>query len=107
MSGGAAFAVALLMAAFILADIDITDPAGFEAYRQLVAPTISAGGGCYRVRGGRCEVLEGQWQPRRLVVLEFESMAAARAWYDSDAYAPAKAIRQRTARSNIVVVEGL
>lgn len=95
------------MAAFIIADIDITDPAGFEAYRQLVAPTIDAAGGCYRVRGGQTEVLEGSWQPRRLVVLEFDSMAAARAWYDSDAYAPARAIRQQTAASNVVLVEGL
>lgn len=95
------------MPAFIIADIDITDPEGFEAYRQLVTPTVDHAGGRYRVRGGRVEVLEGQWQPRRLVMLEFESMAAARAWYESDAYAPAKAIRQRSASSHVVLVEGL
>jgi uncharacterized protein (DUF1330 family) len=95
------------MPAFIIADIDITDSEGFETYRQLVAPTIEAAGGRYRIRGGRVEVLEGEWRPRRVVVLEFESMAAARSWYESDAYAPAKAIRQRTTTSNVVLVEGL
>lgn len=97
----------LPMAAFIIADIDITDPQGFEAYRQLVAPSIDAAGGRYRVRGGSVTVLEGQWQPRRLVVLEFDSLATARAWYDSDSYAPIRAIRQRTAGSNVVLVDGL
>lgn len=95
------------MSAFVIAEIDVTDPEGFETYRQLVAPTVDAAGGRYRVRGGRVEVLEGGWQPRRVVVLEFESMAAAQAWYRSDAYAPARAIRQRTATSNVVLVEGL
>ncbi len=95
------------MSAFIIAEIDVTDPEGFETYRQLVAPTIEAAGGRYRIRGGRVEVLEGDWRPRRVVVLEFESMAAARSWYESDAYAPAKAIRQRTTTSNVVLVEGL
>ncbi len=95
------------MPAFIIAEIDVTDPEGFETYRQLVAPTVEAAGGRYRIRGGRVEVLEGGWRPRRVVMLEFESMAAARSWYESDAYAPAKAIRQRTTVSNVVLVEGL
>lgn len=95
------------MSAFIIAEIDVTDPEGFETYRQLVAPTVEAAGGRYRIRGGRVEVLEGHWRPRRVVVLEFESMAAARSWYESDDYAPAKAIRQRTTTSNVVLVEGL
>lgn len=95
------------MPAFIIAEIDVTDPAGFEAYRKLVAPTIADAGGEYRVRGGALDVLEGEWKPRRLVILEFASMAAARAWYESDVYAPVKAIRQKSARTNVVLVEGL
>jgi len=95
------------MPAFIIADIDVTDPAGFDSYRQLVAPTIGAAGGNYRVRGGVFEVLEGDYRPNRLVILEFESMAAARAWYGSDAYAPVKAIRLRSAATNVILVEGL
>lgn len=94
------------MPAYIIADVDIADPKGFETYRQLVAPTIAAAGGAYKVRGGAFEVLEGRYQPKRLIVLEFESMAAARAWYHSDAYAPVKAIRERTAVSNVILVEG-
>ncbi len=95
------------MPAFIIADIDVTDLEGFEAYRKLVAPTIADAGGRYRVRGGAFDVVEGEWQPKRLVILEFDSMAAARAWYESDAYAPVKAIRQKSARTNVVLVEGL
>lgn len=95
------------MPAYLIANIDVSDPAGFETYRTLVAPTIAAAGGRYRVRGGNVTVLEGQWQPKRLVVLEFDSMASALEWYESDEYATAKAIRQRTTRSDVVVVEGL
>jgi uncharacterized protein (DUF1330 family) len=95
------------MPAYIIADVDVSDPKGFETYRQLVAPTIAAAGGVYKVRGGTFEVLEGTYQPKRLIVLEFESMAAARAWYHSDEYAPVKAIRQRTAATNVILVEGM
>jgi uncharacterized protein (DUF1330 family) len=96
-----------LMPAYLIANIDVTDPVGFETYRSLVAPTITAAGGRYRVRGGNVQVLEGQWRPKRLVMLEFETLAAALAWYESDEYAPAKTIRQRTAVSDVVIVEGL
>lgn len=95
------------MPAYIIADVDVSDPQGFETYRQLVAPTITAAGGAYRVRGGAFQVLEGDYQPKRLIVLEFESMAAARAWYESDAYAPVRAIRQKTAATNVILVEGM
>lgn len=95
------------MPAYLIADVDVSDPKGFETYRQLVAPTITAAGGTYRVRGGAFQVLEGDYEPKRLIVLEFESMAAARAWYESDAYAPIKAIRQKTAATNVILVEGL
>ncbi len=95
------------MPAYIIADVDVSDPKGFETYRQLVAPTITVAGGAYKVRGGTFEVLEGSYQPKRLIVLEFASMAAARAWYESDAYAPIKAIRQKTAATNVILVEGL
>lgn len=95
------------MPAFIIADIDVTDPEGFEAYRRLVAPTIAEAGGVYRVRGGAIEVLEGEYRPKRLVILEFPSMAAARAWYESETYAPVKSIRLKTALTNALLVEGL
>lgn len=95
------------MSAFIFANVDVTDPAGFAAYRELVAPTVSAAGGRYRVRGGETRQLEGSYAPRRTVLLEFDSMAAALAWYESDAYAPARALRQRTAVSDVILMEGV
>jgi uncharacterized protein (DUF1330 family) len=95
------------MAAYVIVDIEVTDPVGYEEYKKLAAPTVAAYGGRYVVRGGAAETLEGDWIPRRLVVLEFESVADARRWWDSPEYAEARAVRQRTARTNMVVVAGL
>lgn len=95
------------MPAFIIANVNVTDPQGFATYRELVAPTVAAAGGRYRVRGGEVRVLEGHWVPSRLVMLEFDTLAEAQAWYESDAYAPARALRQRTAVSDVILVEGL
>lgn len=94
------------MAAYIIADIDVTDPAGFDEYRQQVAPMIAKWGGKYLVRGGALEGLEGDWAPSRLVVLEFESLERAKEFYHSEAYRPVMAIRHKTAVSNLVIVEG-
>ena len=71
------------MPAYVIADIEITDAAGYEEYRRRVPATVAQYGGRYLVRGGAAETLEGDWQPRRLVVLEFPSIAQARRWYDS------------------------
>lgn len=95
------------MSAFVVANIDVTDPEGFALYRTLVSPTVEAAGGRYRVRGGETRVVEGGWQPSRLVILEFPTMAAAVSWYESDEYSEAKAVRQRSAHSDVVLVEGL
>ncbi|MCW5624058.1 MAG: DUF1330 domain-containing protein [Burkholderiales bacterium] len=95
------------MPAYIIASIDITDPQGYEAYRQLVGPAVAAGNGKFRVRGGAMEVLEGSWPRKRVVILEFDSMQAARDWYHSETYAPAKAVRQKTAITDLLLVEGL
>lgn len=95
------------MSAFIFANVDVTDPAGFATYRELVAPTITEAGGRYRVRGGTVQVLEGAFVPKRAVLLEFDSMDAALAWYHSDAYAPARALRQRSAITDVVLMQGV
>jgi uncharacterized protein (DUF1330 family) len=94
------------MAAYVLADIEITDPAGYEEYRRGVQATVARHGGRYLVRGGPSATLEGDWQPRRLVVLEFPSLAEARRWYDSEDYRALRAIRQRCSRGHAVLVEG-
>ena len=95
------------MTAYVIADIEVLDPAGYEAYRQQVPATIAAYGGRYLARGGATEVLEGSWSPRRCVILEFPSMAQLKAWWDSPEYQPLRTIRERTTRSNLVATEGL
>lgn len=95
------------MAAYVIADIEVTDRDGFAEYQQKVPATIAAYGGRYLVRGGASEVLEGNWTPQRNVVLEFPSMAQLKAWYHSPEYRPLIAIRERTTKSNLIVVEGV
>ena len=95
------------MAAYFIVEIDIHDPAGFEEYRKQVSATIERYGGRYLVRGGRHETIEGEWRPKRIVLLEFPSMEQAKRWYESDEYRPLKALRLRTARGHIVLVEGV
>ena len=95
------------MAAYLVADIEITDPAAFEGYRNTVGESIAAFGGRYLARGGRTEIAEGDWTPRRLVILEFPTMERLKAWYDSPLYAPALALRKRSTNSNLVMVEGV
>ncbi len=94
------------MAGYVIANVDVKDAAAYEEYRKLVPATIQKYGGKYLVRGGPHEVLEDGWTPSRVVVLEFSSVERAKRWYFSDEYRPAKAIRQRTAVSSVVIVEG-
>jgi uncharacterized protein (DUF1330 family) len=94
------------MAAYFIVEIDITDPVGFEDYRKRVPATIERYGGRYLARGGTLETIEGSWTPKRVVVLEFPSIDQARRWYHSDEYRELKALRLRTSRGSIVLVEG-
>jgi uncharacterized protein (DUF1330 family) len=95
------------MVAYVIADVHITDPAAYEGYRQAVPATIAAYGGRYLARGGRTEVLEGDWQPHRVVILEFPTLARAQEWYRSPSYAPLAELRQASATSTLVITEGL
>ena len=94
------------MAAYVIVDIEVTDPDSYEEYRRLAPPTLGQYGGRYLARGGTTEVLEGSWAPHRLVILEFENVAQAKAWANSEEYRPARILRQRSARSQMVVIEG-
>ena len=94
------------MAGYVIADVEVLDPAGYEEYRRGVPASIAAYGGRYLVRGGATEVAEGEWIPKRVVILEFESAARAKAWLESPEYRPLRQIRQRCAKSKVVVVEG-
>jgi uncharacterized protein (DUF1330 family) len=95
------------MAAYFVVDIDIHDAAGLEEYRKQVPGTIAKYGGRFIVRGGKFETLEGSWQPKRLVMLEFPSVEQAKKWYDSEEYRPLKAMRFKASKANLVLVEGV
>lgn len=95
------------MAAYALVDVEITDSAGFAEYRKLVPASIAEFGGRFLVRGGAMEVLEGDWKPNRLVVLEFPDLTVLKAWYHSPAYQQLLALRERAATSNFVIVDGV
>ncbi len=95
------------MAAYIYADVEVTDPAAYEAYRQQVPALIAAHGGRYLVRGGAVEVLEGDRVPRRQVILEFADMAHLKAFYTSPAYQTLIAIRQGASVGNLIAIEGV
>ena len=95
------------MSAFIVAEVEVTDPGKFEEYRKLVPPTIEAFGGRYVVRGGAMECREGDWRPKRLVIIEFDDVDRAREWHDSDLYAPARALREASANTRMILVEGV
>lgn len=95
------------MAVYVIASVEVLDAAGYEEYRTQVPASIAAHGGRYLVRGGATEVLEGDWAPARCVILEFPDMARFRDWWSSPEYAALRPIRERTARSQIVVTQGV
>lgn len=96
------------MAAYVIADVKVSDPEQYKQYSALTPEAIRAGGGEILVRGGEAAVLEGQWEPSRVVVVRFQDMATAKAFYDSALYTEAKSKRQgATERFNMIVVEGV
>ena len=94
------------MRGYIVADVEIHDQEAYAEYRAGVLDSLVPFGGRFLVRGGTWEPLEGDWQPGRLVVLEFPSVEQARAWYESDAYRALRDLRRRISRGNLVLVEG-
>ena len=95
------------MPAYVIVDTDIHDPERYEDYKAASPGAIAAAGGRFVARGGELAVLEGDWSPSRIVILEFEDLEAARRWYDSDEYRAARALRAGAANLNIVAVEGV
>jgi uncharacterized protein (DUF1330 family) len=95
------------MPAYIIVEIDVTDPVGYEEYKQQAGATVEQYGGKYLVRGGATETLEGDWQPKRIVILEFDSTERARAWLNSEEYREPRKMRQRTAKTKMILVEGV
>jgi uncharacterized protein (DUF1330 family) len=95
------------MPAYIVVQVAVEDAEAYEQYKALAPPSIAAYGGRYLIRGGPSEVLEGTWHPARLVLLEFPTAAQARAWWSSPEYAPARAVRQRCAQTEMLLIEGI
>jgi uncharacterized protein (DUF1330 family) len=95
------------MPAYVIVETDISDPERYEQYKAASPGAIAAGGGRFLVRGGELAVLEGDWQPSRLVVLEFEDLAAAKRWYESEVYQEAKQLRRGAAHLRMVAVQGI
>ena len=95
------------MAAYVAVEVEVLDPNRYEKYKQMVPPSLAAYGGRFLVRGGAVESLEGEWLPKRFVLLEFPSVAQAKAWWDSPEYGEAKSLRHATARTQMIVIEGV
>jgi len=95
------------MAAYVIVEIEVVDPVGYEEYKKLAGATVLKHGGKYIVRGGATEVLEGNWKPKRIVVLEFESMQRAKDWLNCGEYAEPRKMRHRTATTNMILVDGV
>ena len=95
------------MAAYVLVDISETDPERAAQYRAMSGPSVERHGGHFLARGGAIRVLEGDWQPERLVVIEFTSAEGAQAWYDSEDYRQARSVRAGAGVWRMLVVDGI
>lgn len=95
------------MSAYVLVEVEVNEPIGYEEYKKMAPRSIHAHGGKYLIRGGPVETLEGEWPLKRVVLLEFPDAAAARDWWSSSDYRPARDLRQRTTRTRMVLLEGI
>lgn len=94
------------MAAYLVADVQVTDTAGFEEYRKGLPATLAPFGGRFLTKPGAIEVVEGHWSPTRLAIIEFESVARVKAWLESSEYRALQEVRHQTAKTNAVIVDG-
>lgn len=94
------------MSAYVIAEIEVTDPAAYEDYRKQVLPVVTKYAGRFVIRGGKVESLEGGWSPKRIVAVEFPTMEQALRFYRSSEYAPLIKLRQKASRGKLIVVEG-
>lgn len=94
------------MSAYVIVNVDVKNPAGYEEFKNRVPALVRKYGGEYLVRGGRFVVMEGDWRPSRLIIFRFPDIASAQTLYNDPEYQPLKALRQRASKMDIVVVEG-
>jgi uncharacterized protein (DUF1330 family) len=95
------------VAAYVVVDIEQTDPERAARYRELSGPSVERHGGRFLARGGALHALDGDWEPARLVIIEFASADAAKEWFDSDDYGEARRVREGAGTWKMVVVEGV
>ena len=95
------------MSAYVVVQVDVKDPARYQDYKNMVPASLEKFGGRFIVRGGATLTMEGDWAPRRFVIVEFPSVEQAKAWWASPEYAEAKALRQATAESQLIIAEGV
>ena len=95
------------MTAYVIVDIDVHESVGYEEYKKLAPAAVELYGGKYIARGGKTETLEGDWSPSRLVILQFDNSEQAKKWLNSEEYREARAMRHRTANSQMVVIDGV
>lgn len=93
--------------AYVIAQVEVTDPVAYEEYKVLSTRAIIESGGRVLVRGGTATAMEGDWQPSRMVVIEFESLERARRWYESETYRAACDARTNASNTQLVIVEGV
>jgi len=94
------------MAAYVIVKVDTKHPEQYESYKEMAQKTVAQYGGRYLARGGQMKVLEGSWEPTRIVILEFPSYEKAHEWWHSAEYAPAKELRQRLSTTDLLIVDG-
>lgn len=95
------------MSAYVIVDIEVKDLEKYQEYRKVAPATVQAYGGKYLARGGKIEVMEGNWTPKNVVVVEFESVERAKAWYNSPEYVAIRAGRQDNTNSRMILVDGV
>ncbi len=95
------------MAAYFIVDLEVTDRDRFKDYAEAVPSTISAYGGRYLIAGGSVETIEGDWDPKRIIVIEFESLERAQEWWGSENYRELKELRRETSQAKILLVDGV
>ena len=95
------------MAGYVIADVDVHDLEALDEYHKIAGPSLEKYGGKVIVGAGPFDVMEGKWNPHRLVVIEFDSVERAKEWYNSEEFAPALAIRLQSATTDLIIVDGV
>jgi uncharacterized protein (DUF1330 family) len=95
------------MSAYVIVDIEVTDPAAFGQYGEIAGPIIAKYGGRFLAVGPPVGTLEGEWQPKVITMIEFPSVEDARRWHDAPEYQEPKQLRQRASISHVILVNGL